>query len=309
MELRRRVHRLHLAGSRRLQRRRWLRDGAADHAPRRRPVGRPRGRGADRRRALGADRHRQPARARGVVRDRVPRPRADPVARVPGVGLVHGRFQRPARPPPVPARRAAPGSARAVLLHPRHRPRRRAARVVGDRPLPLRHRPQGDPRGRGQGAGARRADVRLQAHRLRRVGVLHGDRRRPLRPVVRQPRPDLPVLHPHRRLHGADESPRRSAQPVRPAARRRRRRGRGRVLQVGVRRLAAPPRGDGRAARRHRAVHARGHDPRRGGLGRSPPPRGTSIREQSQAELAAARETAGPAADASAMSERRAVVR
>ena len=39
--------------------------------------------------------------------------------------------------------------------------------------------------------------------------------RRPVRPVVRLPRPDLPVLDPGRRLHGADEPARRHPQPVR----------------------------------------------------------------------------------------------
>ena len=120
--------------------------------------------------------------------------------------------------------------------------------LVADRPLALRHRPQGDPRGRGQGPVARRPDLHLQARRLRHLGVLHRPRRRPVRPVVRLPRPDLPVLDPGRLLHGADEPARRHPQPLRPAARRGDRRLRRRVLQEPVRRHPVPPGRDGRCS-------------------------------------------------------------
>ena len=76
---------------------------------------------------------------------------------------------------------------------------RRAARLVADRPVPVRHGAQGDPGGRGQGRGAGHADVRVQADRLRRLGGLHRAGRRPVRAVVRRPRPGVPVLDPDRR--------------------------------------------------------------------------------------------------------------
>ena len=59
---------------------------------------------------------------------------------------------------PRPFARAAAARAPRALLLPLRRPARGgAAGLVADRPLPLRHGAQGDPRGRGQGAVARRA--------------------------------------------------------------------------------------------------------------------------------------------------------
>ena len=76
---------------------------------------------------------------------------------------VTGGSRRPAGAAPVRRGRAPARAARAVLLPARRPARRGAAGVVADRPVPLRHRPQGDPRGRGQGPVARRADVQVQA--------------------------------------------------------------------------------------------------------------------------------------------------
>ena len=261
VELRRRVHRLHLAGARVVLRPRRLRHRAARDPHGHQPVAGDAGR---RRRGGGAggpDRHRQPPGPWRVVRDRLDRAGADPAAGLPVVGLVHRRLQRPAGPPAVRHLGPAARAARAVLLPPRRAPGRRPARLVGDRPLPLRDGPQGDPRGRGQGPVPGRPDVQLQARRVRGLGVLHGPGRRPVRPVVRLPGPDLPVLDPGRRLHGADEPARRDPQPPGSPARRGDRRLRGGVLQEPVRRHPVPPGRDGPAARRRRAVHARRDHP------------------------------------------------
>ena len=160
------------------------------------PLGRDAARRAGGRGARCSHRHRQPPRPRSLLRDRLDRPGAHPAAGLPVVERGHRRLQRLARPAPVRRVGAPARAARALLLPPRRPARGGAARLVGDRPLPLRHRPQGHPRGRGQGPVARRADVQLQAGRLRHLGVLHRPRRRALRPVVRLPRPDLPVLDP-----------------------------------------------------------------------------------------------------------------
>ncbi len=64
---------------------------------------------------------------------------------------------------------------------------------------------------------------------------------RHVRPLVRRPGPGLPVLDPHRLVHGADGAARRCPSAVRAAARRGHRRQRPRVLQARVRRHAVPP--------------------------------------------------------------------
>ncbi len=135
----------------------------------------------------------------------------------------------------------------------------RAAGVVADRPVPVRPGPQGDPGGRGQGRVAGYADVHVQAGGLRRVRGLHRAGRRALRALVRRPRPGVPVLHPHRRVHGADGAARRGAQPLRAAARGVGGRHRAGVLQGGVRQHAAAPRRHRPAARPGRDVHAGRH--------------------------------------------------
>ena len=272
VELRRRLHRLHLARPRGVLGPRRLRHRPPGDPHQHEPVarhdaGRTRGRSARR-----AHRHRQPPRPRRVLRHRLDRARAHPAARLPVVGLLHGRLQRPAGAAPLRPRGAPAGAARTVLLPPRGPARRGAAGVVADRPLPLRHGSQGDPRGRGQGPGARGADVHLQAHRLRHLGLLHGSRRRPVRPLVRLPRPDLPVLDPGRLLHGPDEPPGRHPQPLRSAAGCGDRGIRGRVLQEPVRRHPVPPGRHGADARTGRALHAGRHHPGRHQPGRPLPP-------------------------------------
>ena len=260
------------------------------------PVARPDAGRRDRRGPRRAHRHRQPPRPWCVLRDRLDRAGAHPAARLPVVGLLHRRLQRPAGAAPLRPGGAPARAARAVLLPPRRPARRGAAGVVADRPLPLRHRPQGDPRGRGQGPGARRADVQLQAHRLRRLSILHGARRRPVRPVVRLPRPDLPVLDPGRLLHGADEPPGRHPQPLRSAAGCGDRGLRGRVLQEPVRRLPVPPGRHGAHARTGRALHADGIIPAATSLVDRYRPQRASIRELSAGDLAEQRRTTEPGA-------------
>ena len=255
MELRRRVHRLHLARARRARRPRRVRHRPAHHqgraaqlrgAVRRRPA---------RRRARGADRLRGAARAGRLVRHRLDRARAHHAAGVPELGVVHRRLARAGRAAAVP-RHAAPRAPPGVLLPVRRSARARAAGVVADRPVPLRPGAQGDPGGRGQGRVAGYADVHVQAGGVRRVRGLHRPGRRALRALVRRPRPGVPVLHPHRCVHGADGAARRGAQPLRAAARGVGGRHRAGVLQGGVRQHAAAPRRDRPAARPGRHVHA-----------------------------------------------------
>ncbi len=256
LELRRRLHRLHLARPRGVLRARRLRDRAADHRRWPQPLGRARRGRRGCRRARGADRRRLAAGPRGVVRDRVDRDGADPAAGLAELGRGHRRLVRAARAPALRRGRAPARAARAVLLPARGAGGRRPARVVGDRPVPLRHGPEGDPRGRGQGAVARGADVQVQARGLRDLGVLHRPRRRDVRAVVRLPRPDLPVLDPDRLLHGADVAARRDPQPLRPGRGGGDRGLRAGVLQEPVRRHPVPPRRPRAAARPGRAVHA-----------------------------------------------------
>ena len=109
-------------------------------------------------------------------------------------------------------------------------------------------------------------------------------------PCGSAPRPDLPVLDPDRRLHGADGAARRRTQPVRSAARRGVVGYAAGVLQGAVRRHAVPPRRPGPAARAGRAVHARRGLPALGcavtGSGRR-----RSIREVTAGELGDERRT------------------
>ena len=201
---------------------------------------------------------RRDASARPFVRDphdRVPVPAAD---RRDQLGLAHERHRR---------HHAAAADMEhrhpvlALLLLADGDPGRLDADVVVDQAQQVRHGPDRDPRGRGQGRDGRRQHARLQDPRLRRQRRLrrHGGRR--LRLLPRLHRPDRDVQHPPERPDHPVAAAGRARDALGARPRRLHRRGAERVLEQRPRRRQLPPARLRRAARAGGAVHVARHHP------------------------------------------------